>query len=69
MATYSWNNFIPPESQMLNGVWFPGDEMGHNWILVQDIRALVRRMVEPELAEQLIVELDLLYERNRFPLP
>ena len=69
MKTYSWNRFVPPESEMTDGVWFPGPEIGHNWILVQDIRSLVRRTLEPEQAEKLIAELDDLYERNQFPLP
>ncbi len=69
MTTYSWDKFVPPESEIIDGVWYPSDEIGHNWILVHDIRALVRRMLDPELAEPLIAELDLLYERNHFPLP
>ena len=69
MKSYSWNRFVPPESEMINGVWFPGTEIGHNWILVQDIRSLVRQMLDHEQAEQLIAELDQLYERNQFPLP
>ena len=69
MKTYSWDRFVPPESEKVNGVWFPGDEIGHNWLLVQDIRALIRGMLDHEQAEKLVAELDELYERNQFPLP
>ena len=69
MTTPSWDNYVPPESEIIDGVWYPSDSIGHNLLLVRDIRALVRRMLEPELAEPLIAELDRLYERKRFPLP
>ena len=60
MTTHSWDKFVPHESEIIDGVWYPSDDIGHNLILEQDIRSLVRRMLEPELAEPLIEELDLL---------
>ena len=44
--------------------FYPSDDVELNWLLVENIRMIVRRVLEPEHAERLLVELEHLFDKH-----
>ena len=45
-------------------IYYPSDHTERNWLLVEGIRALIERTLDPEPAERLLVELEQLYQQH-----
>ena len=45
-------------------IYYPSGHTGKNWLLVENIRALIGRTLDPEPAERLLVELDELLQQH-----
>ena len=45
-------------------IYYPSDDASMNWLLAEGIRALIKRTLDPEPAERLLVELEQLFQQH-----
>ena len=45
-------------------IYYPSGDASKNWLLAEDIRALIGRTLDPEQAERLLVELEQLFQQH-----
>ena len=45
-------------------IYYPSGDVEKNWLLAENIRALIGRTLDPESAERLLVELERLYQQH-----
>lgn len=43
---------------------FPSDDVALNWLLAENIRMIVRRVLDPEQADRLLAELEHLFDQH-----
>ena len=44
--------------------FFPSDDVELNWLLAENVRMIVRRVLDPEQADRLLVELEHLFDKH-----